>query len=303
MSSPIAAALAQMMPPRDPRTALPAFGALPVVARLDEITWRVIAPNPSPMTLDGTNTYLLDGGDGQAAIIDPGPDDAGHLDRVVALVEELDVAVVAVLTTHHHIDHAQALLPWAARFGATAWATTPTIAQDSARLIAPDDTIDVGAIALEVVATPGHCADHVAFRTPTGALLAGDHILGRGTSVVAYPDGDLTAYLASLRRVLDLGPDALHPGHGPELLEDPGGVVRYYLEHRAFREAQVLAVVRTVPASVATIVEHVYADVDHRLWPAAEASTRACLDRLVTSGTVRFDGDVVHLIGDPQDKT
>ncbi|MCA1784296.1 MAG: hypothetical protein LC679_19625, partial [Intrasporangiaceae bacterium] len=138
-------------------------------------------------------------------------------------------------------------------------------------------------------ATPGHTRDHLSLRLPTGAVLTGDHVLGRGTSVVAHPDGDLSAYLASLRRLLDLGPDALFPGHGPELTEDPTAVLIYYQHHRAFREAQITAILAEGPATPAALVARIYAEVDRRVWAAAEASTRATLAVLVARAEVQWD--------------
>lgn len=281
-------------PPVDPRSAwnLPAPGQLPVVHTLDELVTRVLAPNPSPMTLDGTNTYVIaPRGSGVAIIVDPGPDDTGHRERVERALEGLDVAATAIVVTHHHLDHAEAAGAWSRRFACPIVASTARVAGVDGRVVADGDRLRVGDLDVEVLATPGHTRDHVALRLPTGALLTGDHILGRGTSVVAYPDGDLTAYLQSLRRVHELGPDQLLPGHGPELTEDPEAVLRYYREHRAFREAQVLAVLASGTATPRELVAHIYADVDRRLWDAAEASTRATVASLVQRGRVRLDRD------------
>lgn len=281
-------------PPRDPRLdrAVPEFGSLPVSARLDELTVRVLAPNPSPMTLDGTNTYVLaEPGRGGALVVDPGPDDAGHRARVEQVLDDLDAVCELVVVTHHHRDHSEAARSWADSFGCDVAATTPEVAGPGGRRVGDGDVLTAAGVRITAVATPGHTADHVAYRLPTGALLTGDHVLGRGTSVVAHPDGDLAAYLSSLRRVLDLGPDTLFPGHGPELTEDPDAVLRYYLEHRRFREGQILAVLAERARSPRGIVEIVYADVDQRLWDAAEASTRAALAKLAGEGRVRWEGD------------
>ena len=127
-------------------------------------------------------------------------------------------------------------------------------------------------------------------------MLTGDHVLGRGTSVVPHPEGDLVAYLESLRRVHDLGPDALYPGHGPELTEDPDAVLTYYRDHRHFREQQILAALADGPTTPRGLVERIYADVDRRLWSAAEASTRAALVGLHDRGElVHRDDDTVAL--------
>lgn len=290
--------LDELTPPADPRAtwSLPAFGQLPRVARLDDLATRVLADNPSPMTLDGTNTYLLGvSGAGAVVLVDPGPDDPDHLAAVEAAVADRDAEVAAILVTHHHHDHAEAARPWARRFGVTVHAATRDVAGEDGRLLTDGQRLTLAGIELEVVATPGHTRDHLAFRLPTGAVLSGDHVLGRGTSVVPHPEGDLLAYLESLRRVRDLGPHALYPGHGPELTEDPDAVLAYYREHRAFREQQILAVLAEGPATPRGLVERIYAEVDERLWPAAEASTRATLEVLVARDRVDHgDDDVVR---------
>ena len=287
-------------PPLDPRTtwSLPDPGKMPTVRALDEVVTRVLAPNPSPMTLDGTNTYVVGpAGSGEVIVIDPGPDAPDHLANVEQVLADRDAAVTAILVTHHHLDHAEAAAAWARHFACSVVASTPEVAGSGGRVVGDGDHLVVADIHLEVVATPGHTRDHVALRLPTGALLTGDHVLGRGTSVVAYPDGDLTAYLASLRRVLALGPDQLLPGHGPELTEDPQAVLEYYRDHRAYREAQVLAALAQGPATPRQLVARIYADVDERLWGAAEASTRATLASLDAREQVRLDeGDRAHRI-------
>jgi glyoxylase-like metal-dependent hydrolase (beta-lactamase superfamily II) len=290
---------ALMRAPTDPRLEwrLPAFGEMPVVARPTGLVTRVLAPNPSPMTLDGTNTYVVGAaGRGAVAVVDPGPDDDRHLRRVESVLSELDAEVDVLLVTHHHADHAAAAERWSRHLGATIAAPTREVAGPQGRVLGDGDRLDVAGLAIEVVATPGHTRDHVAFRLPDGSMLVGDHVLGRGTSVVAHPDGDLAAYLGSLRAVLDLGPDLLLPGHGPELTEDPAAVIDYYLAHRAHRERQVLEALVAGPRTPRGIVEVVYADVDRRLWDAAEASTRAAVDKLVRERRVAWDGEQVRRV-------
>ncbi len=290
------------VPPVDPRVEwdLPAPGALARRCHLDDFTTRVLAPNPSPMTLDGTNTYLLGPpGAGEVVILDPGPDEPGHLAAVEDALAEQDAMVRAVVVTHHHHDHAAAARPWGRRFGVEVHAATREVASPDGRLLTDDDTVAVGDERLTVVATPGHTRDHLSLRAPTGALLTGDHVLGRGTSVVAHPDGDLAAYLDSLRRVMALGPDRLYPGHGPALTDDPSAVLRFYADHRRFREQQLLAALSAGPATPGQLVARIYADVDRRLWPAAEASTRAAVDMFVAQGRARVDdADRVHRLDD-----
>lgn len=288
-----------LAPPTDPRSGwhLPAPGDLPRVEVQDELTVRVLAPNPSPMSLDGTNTYVIgEPGSGAALVLDPGPDDPGHLAQVEAVLQERDAAVRAIVVTHHHVDHAEAARGWAVRFGVPVTAASAEVAGPDGRVLQDGDRVPAGGMSLEVVATPGHTGDHVAFRSPTGALFTGDHVLGRGTSVVAHPDGDLEAYLASLRRVLDLGPDALLPGHGPALTQDPTAVLRFYADHRAFRLGQLRRALRDGPARPAELVARIYRDVDPQVLPAAEASTRAALAAMARWGELRWgDDDRVRL--------
>ncbi|MCA0145868.1 MBL fold metallo-hydrolase [Blastococcus sp. LR1] len=278
-----------MPAPTDPRAGwgLPAPGELPRTADLEPLVTRVLAPNPSPMTLDGTNTYVVGApGSGQAVLVDPGPDDAAHLAAVEAALAARDARCVGVLVTHHHGDHAEAALPWGARFGAPVAAASADVAGPGGRLLEPGERLTLAGTAIDVVPTPGHTADHLAFRLESGAVLVGDHVLGRGTSVVTHPEGDVVAYLESLRRVHDLGPSALYCGHGPELTEDPGAVLTYYLAHRAFREQQLLDALADGARSVDELVASIYAEVPREVWPAAAQSTRAGLEKLAAEGRV-----------------
>jgi glyoxylase-like metal-dependent hydrolase (beta-lactamase superfamily II) len=280
-------------PPVDPRAdwALPAFGTLPRAADLEPLVTRVLAPNPSPMTLDGTNTYVVgEPGSGQAVLVDPGPDDAAHLATVEEALAARGARCVAVLVTHHHGDHAEAALPWAEHFGAQVAAATAAVAGPRGKLLEPGECLTLAGTTIGVVPTPGHTGDHLAFRLESGAVLVGDHVLGRGTSVVTHPEGDVMAYLESLRRVHDLGPSALYCGHGPELTVDPGAVLEYYLAHRAFREQQLLTTLAGGAHTVDELVATIYAEVPHDVWPAAAQSTRATLGKLVVEGRVVWWG-------------
>lgn len=292
------------VPPPDPRAEweLPGFGSMPAVTRLSASLLRVLAPNPSPMTLDGTNTYVLSTpGSGEAVVIDPGPEDAAHHARVVELLAAADAEVRAILLTHHHHDHAEAAASWARAHGCALLAASPRLT-GADRVLADGEVVAVTGTSIEVVATPGHTSDHLAFRLEDGAVLTGDHVLGRGTSVVAYPDGDLEAYLVSLRRLHDLGPHALHPGHGPSLTEDPTAVLDFYLAHRRFRAAQLRAALAVAPATVDELVAHLYRDVDPRLWPAAAASLSATVAALTDRGELRTDAaGRHHLVGGGRD--
>lgn len=249
--------------------------------RLDDLTSVVLAPNPSPMTLDGTNTYLLGApGSGGVVVVDPGPNLAEHRRAVEAAVAELDAAVGAVVFTHHHADHAEAA-GWAQDWNAPAYAFTPHLVGPAVQPLADTARLDRSGVMLEAVHTPGHASDHVCLRiAATGAVLTGDHVLGRGTTVVAWPDGDMTAYFASLERLAQLEATVLYPGHGPALA-DPKTTVAQYIAHRRERERQVLQALAAGDVTPAQIVARVYADVDAALHPAAERSVRAHLDKLV----------------------
>jgi glyoxylase-like metal-dependent hydrolase (beta-lactamase superfamily II) len=286
--------------PVDPRTGwgLAAPGRLPRTADLEPLVTRVLAPNPSGMTLDGTNTYVVgDLGSGQAVLVDPGPDDPAHLATVESALAARDARCVAVLVTHHHGDHAEAALPWGAHFAAEVAAARADVAGPRGRVLSHGDRLPVAGTTIGVVATPGHTADHLAFRLASGAVLVGDHVLGRGTSVVTHPEGDVVAYLESLRRVHDLGPSALYCGHGPELTEDPSAVLEFYLAQRAYREHQLLTALAEGPATVDELVAFVYAEVPRQLWPAAAQSTRATLAKLLAEG--RVEGGIEPGAGAP----
>ena len=280
--------------PADPRTgwALPAPGALPRTADPEPLVTRVLAPNPSPMTLDGTNTYVVGApNSGAAVVVDPGPDDPAHLTAVEAALAARQARCAAVLVTHFHGDHAEAAQAWGRRWDAPVAAAAPAVAGPSGRLLEAGERLSLAGTTLDVVPTPGHTADSLSFRLESGAVLTGDHVLGRGTSVVTSPEGDLLAYLESLRRVRDLGPSALYCGHGPELTRDPVAVLDFYLAHRGHREAQLLAALAAGAGTVDDLVATVYADVSPALWPAAAQSTRAALVKLAAESRVVIAAD------------
>jgi len=248
----------------------------------------VLAPNAGHMTLDGTNTWVLrEPGGGRSVVVDPGPPDPGHLDAVRSVAG--DVAVV--LLTHHHLDHSEAAREFAQSVGCGVRALDPAHRLGSEGL-GEGDVVAVGDLEVHVVATPGHTADSLSFVLPAErAVLTGDTVLGRGTTVVAHPDGKLGAYLDSLDRLHALAEahevSTIWPGHGP-VLDDALGVLDHYISHRHERLEQVRAAVAQLRAGgvadAATlprqVVEIVYADVDPVLWGAAELSVRAQLDHL-----------------------
>jgi glyoxylase-like metal-dependent hydrolase (beta-lactamase superfamily II) len=239
---------------------------------------RLLAPNPGPMTLDGTNTWVLrEPGEDACAVVDPGPLDEGHLARIV---EHGPIRLIVL--THGHLDHSEG----AARLHELTGA--PVLARDPEWCIGveplePGRAAPVAGLEWLSVLTPGHSSDSVCLLlTADRALLTGDTVLGRGTTVVAHPDGRLGDYLESLRRLRDLAEtdvDVLLPGHGP-VLDAPVAVLEHYLQHRQERLDQVRAAVAAGDEDAPAVVRRVYADVDPALWPAAELSVRAQLEYL-----------------------
>ncbi|MEU7551039.1 MBL fold metallo-hydrolase [Streptomyces sp. NPDC044571] len=252
--------------------------------------YNILAPNPSAMTLDGTNTWLLSEPDSELAlVVDPGPLDEAHLRAVIATAEKTGKRIALTLLTHGHPDHAAGAGRFAELTGTKVRALDPALRLGDEGLAA-GNVIRTGGLELHVVATPGHTADSLSFHLPADrAVLTGDTILGRGTTVVAHPDGRLGDYLDSLRRLrsltVDDGVHTVLPGHGP-VLDDAQGAVEFYLAHRAHRLAQVETAVEDGHVTPAEVVAHVYADVDRSLWPAAEWSVRAQLEYLQDHGLI-----------------
>jgi glyoxylase-like metal-dependent hydrolase (beta-lactamase superfamily II) len=242
----------------------------------------VLAPNPGAMTLEGTNTWVLtEPGSAHCVVVDPGPLDEQHLQRVLDLVALRGARVALTLLTHGHADHAES----ARRFGELTGAPVRAIGPGHDGL-GDGDRLTAGGLDLVVLATPGHTSDSLSFLVAAeNALLTGDTILGRGTAMVAWPDGELAAYLTSLQRIEAMTGarevTQILPGHGATVA-DPAAVVRYYLEHRSERLEQVRAAVVLRGGDVDGVVETVYADVPRELWPAARLSVLAQLEYLRT---------------------
>jgi len=255
----------------------------------------VLAPNPGLMTLDGTNTWLIaEPGSAAAVVIDPGPDDEAHLRRVVAVAEEAGQRIAAIVLTHGHDDHAGGALMLAELTGAGVRAVDPAHRLGDEGL-PPGAVVADGGCEIEVIATPGHTADSVSlYLRADGAVLTGDTVLGRGTTVIA-DDGNLADYLGSLDRLRALAESAplrtLLPGHGP-LLPGPAAVLDFYITHRAERLAEIRAALAAGDRSRAAIVARVYADVDRALWPFAEISVKAQLRYLAQYGELPPDVDL-----------
>lgn len=242
----------------------------------------MLAPNPGPMTLDGTNTWVLHvPGDRAAVVVDPGPLDEGHLQAVLRRVEGLGARVALTLVTHWHHDHTESLGRWAELVDA------PIRGGGYGETLSDDERIQVGSLRIQALATPGHTADSMTFHLPDAdVLLTGDTVLGRGTTVVAHPDGALGPYLTSLQRlhaVATQRPTALAPAHGPAHA-DAAPVIAAYRQHRLERLEQVRAALAAGDADATdvaqAVVERVYADVPREVWPAAKASVRAQLEYL-----------------------
>lgn len=243
----------------------------------------VLAPNPSAMTLDGTNTWIIaEPGADEAVVVDPGPKDGKHLRRVLEVIEAQGRRVGLVLLTHGHPDHSAG----AAKFAKLAGGQVKVRALDPRHRLgdeglAEGDVVTTGGLELRIMETPGHSDDSLTFWLPAdGAVLTGDTVLGYGTTVV---EGGLGDYLGSLDRLRRFSADVeaatILPGHGPKL-DDPIAVLDRYIDHRRERLAQVEAAVEAGARTAREVVERVYADVDKSLWPAAEWSVQAQLDYL-----------------------
>ena len=243
---------------------------------------RVLAPNPGPFTGPGTNTYLV-ASSGEAIIIDPGPVDRSHEKAI--LTRLADLRPRGILVTHTHEDHAPLANPLAAGLEVPAYGYEAGPDFNPDLLLADHDQVEFGSEEVRAVHTPGHSRDHLCFLAGD-ALFTGDHIMG-GSSVVVE---DMSAYLASLRRVQRLQLERLYPGHGL-VMDDPVGIVAGYIEHRLEREQQVLSAVKTGASTIMEIVRTVYAEVDPALHPLAAMSVRAHVVKLVDDGVLQQRGD------------
>ena len=262
---------------------------------------RVIAHNPGPFTFHGTGTYIV--GQGEVAVIDPGPMLLEHLEALMAATD--GERITTILVTHDHADHAPLAFGLAEATGAKIIGCKPHpdrqappqgVEEGIDRLYRPDHTpADGEAIrgpgwTLRTVATPGHTANHLCFALEEeNALFTGDHVMGWSTTVITPPDGDMTAYYASLRKTIAGGYATLWPTHGPRIA-DPGPFLDAYLNHRLRREASILAVLGRGPTGVDALVSEVYVGLDSRLKTAAASSVLAHLLHMVRMGQVVTDG-------------
>lgn len=240
----------------------------------------VMADNPNMMTLTGTNTWILRHPDSPTSVVvDPGPLIEQHLDSVLEVAGKVELTLV----THHHEDHTEAVERFRELTNAPTRALAPEHTYD-AEVLRDGEIINAAGLQLKIVATPGHTADSmcvVVFEDQ--AILTGDTVLGKGTSIIAYPDGNLGSYLDSLQTLRDIvareNIELLLPAHGP-VIDEPAAVLDYYISHRWERLDQVKAALDAGATNAAEVVERVYVDVDRSLWPAAERSVKAQLEYL-----------------------
>jgi glyoxylase-like metal-dependent hydrolase (beta-lactamase superfamily II) len=255
---------------------------------------RILAPNPGVRELEGTNTYIV--GEAPAVVIDPGPDDERHLLEVARTAGRVGVIVL----THDHPDHAPGATRLAETTGAPVRAIRPPAGGDRLR---GGEVVSSNGVALHVVPTPGHTPDHAAFWSEdAGVLFTGDAVLGRGTSVIDPPEGDLVAYLRSLRRMRELAPRTIYPGHGPIVL---GGTAKLdeYLEHRAMRERQLLEALEDGAKTIDELVSLIYAEYPMDVLELAARSVLAHLLKLDAEGRIEKsskDGDVRYTKIEPR---
>ena len=273
---------------------LPPYAA---AERLEPLVRRVLARNPSAFTYTGTQSYVVGAG-ADVAVIDPGPDEAEHLAALLAAVGTARIA--AIVCTHTHRDHSPAAAPLAARTGAPVIGCAALEIDDSGpradapfdhtyrpdRVLADGESVTGDGWTLTAVATPGHTSNHLCLALEeSGALFTGDHVMGWSTSVVAPPDGDMAAYMASLQKLHEREDRVYYPAHGPAV-EKPRQLVRGMIGHRRQRENQIVRLLGEGLATIDAMVPRMYKGVDERLWPAAGRSVLAHLIDLERKGRV-----------------
>jgi glyoxylase-like metal-dependent hydrolase (beta-lactamase superfamily II) len=240
------------------------------------------APNPGAFTLSGTRTYLLGG----STIIDPGPAIDSHVEAIRRAMPDLQT----ILITHRHGDHAPAAVPLKRATGARILAPCGVLDDTLVdQRLRDGDRVPAAGDVLEVIATPGHTSEHVCFLSEAGDLFTGDTVLGEGTTAIFPPDGSMSDYIASLRRLLTFHPKRIFPAHGPTR-DDAESLIEQYIAHRLERESQVLDRVAHGATSASAIRSQIYPDLDARLHGAAEIQITAHLIKLMEEGRVRDGG-------------
>lgn len=256
---------------------------VPGVARaLSPMVRRIVAPNPNLYTGPGTNTYLV--GIDEIVVVDPGVDDPSHLDAICGCGGD---RIRWIAVTHTHVDHATGAAALAERTGAEVLGFGAKDGFKPDRRLRDGDVVDSTEFRLRAIHTPGHASNHLCYLVEEERmLLSGDHINSSATVVIRPPDGDMAAYLDSLAALRKLRLRSIAPGHG-HLIEDPGGTIDWYLEHRREREAKVLAALTEAgSAKIDQLIPVVYDDVDEERWPIARYSMHAHLLKLAAEGTV-----------------
>jgi glyoxylase-like metal-dependent hydrolase (beta-lactamase superfamily II) len=272
------------------------------VERLEPLVRRVLAPNPSPFTYTGTQTYLV-GTDEEVAVIDPGPDDLGHLDALLAAIG--GAKITAIACTHTHRDHSPGAAQLAVKTGAPIVGCAPLVIESGEprvdapfdreyrpdRILADGEQVFGQGWTLTAVATPGHTSNHLCYALEeSGALFSGDHVMGWSTSIVVPPDGDMADYMTSLEKLYARADRIYYPAHGPAV-EKPKQLVRGMIGHRRQRERQIVKLLGEGPHQVMELIPKMYRGVDQRLWPAAAQSVLAHLIELERRGRVARAGE------------
>jgi glyoxylase-like metal-dependent hydrolase (beta-lactamase superfamily II) len=262
---------------------------------------RILAPNASPFTFTGTQTYVV--GEREVAVIDPGPDLPEHVDALIRAIDGR--RVIAIMCTHTHRDHSPAARPVSEATGASIIGCAPLALEylgqraDAAfdgdyradQVLGDGEAIEVDGRRLTAVATPGHTSNHLCFADEaSGAMFTGDHVMGWSTTVVVPPDGDMADYMASLEKLRQRDDRVYYPAHGPAIT-NPNQLVRGLIGHRMQRERQILTLLSARPRAIAEVVADAYPGIDPRLVLAAGASVHAHLLDLRARGLVNVDGD------------
>lgn len=237
----------------------------------------ILAPNPGPYTLEGTRSYIIGG----EAVVDPGPSIRMHVDALLAAAPALS----KIFITHRHPDHAPAATALRERTGATIYAPAG-VKPDPDHVLRDRETIALSGGTIEAIATPGHTGEHFCFLTSDGELFTGDTILGEGTTTIFPPDGDMGAYIDSLRKLRASTPRVIYPGHGP-IRDDAVALIDSYIEHRLGRERQILEALARGGGDVNALRERVYPDLHRALHRAANLQVEAHLAKLAREGRVR----------------
>jgi glyoxylase-like metal-dependent hydrolase (beta-lactamase superfamily II) len=272
--------------------------------QLSPLVARVLAPNPSPYTYTGTQTYVVGASDADdCAVIDPGPDRPSHIDAIVASVGRR--TITAIMCTHTHRDHSPAAAPLAMRCHAPIIGCAPLVLESDhpradeafdttyapTKILGDGDRVSGDGWTLTAVATPGHTSNHLCFALEEeGALFTGDHVMGWSTSVVIPPDGDMGDYMASLEKLLAREDRVFHSAHGPAI-EKPRQLVRGMIGHRRQRENQILRLLGEAPRAAGGFIAEMYKGLDPRLTGAAEMSVTAHLIDLEKRGLVQREGE------------